>query len=282
MYSLFDGLAEADVRETISSGQEDRISAGQTIINEGESVPALCILKSGSVRVEKVIDGKKEGICVLGSGDFFGESSIADEKDSLKASASVTAAEDSVILRFGKKRFMSLMLRFPAVTLNMTRALSSRLSVSNDILKKQIEYHHQASKKEITRLNALIEATQTVNSSLELDKVLQLILDEAIRITDAERGTIYLVDENTKEVWSKILVGCELNEVRQPIGRGISGFVAQTGESVSIKDAYNDPRFNPEFDERTGFKTKNILCVPMKNKEEKIIGVFQLINRREG
>jgi signal transduction histidine kinase/CRP-like cAMP-binding protein len=282
MYSLFDGLTEADLRETLSSGREGKVSAGQTIINEGEAVPALYVLKSGSVQVEKLIDGKKESIRILGAGDFFGESSIADEKDSLKASASVTAVEDSVVLCFGKESFMSLMLRFPVITWNMTRALSSRLSVSNDILKKQIEHHHRSSRKEITRLNALIEATQTVNSSLELDKVLQLILDEAIRITDAERGTIYLVDENTKEVWSKILVGRELNEVRQPIGKGISGYVAETGQSVSIEDAYNDPRFNPEFDQRTGFKTKNILCVPMQNKGEKIIGVFQLINKHEG
>ena len=131
-------------------------------------------------------------------------------------------------------------------------------------------------------MNALIEATQTVNSSLDLGKVLQLILDEAMRITDAERGTIYLVDENTKEIWSRILVGGEINEIRQPIGKGISGYVAETGESASVKDAYNDPRFNPEFDKRTGFTTRNILCVPMRNKEEKTIGVFQLINKRVG
>ncbi len=282
MYPLFDGLTEADVRESLNSARENRIDAGQTIVREGEIVQALCILKSGSVRVEKLIDGKEEVISILGTGDFFGETTIDDAKDSLRASASVTAEENSVIICFSKETVRPLMRKFPRITLNMTKALSKRLSATNDTLKKQIESYHQISEKEITRLNALVEATQTVNSSLELDKVLQLILGEAIRITDAERGTIYLVDENTKEIWSKILVGGELNEVRQPIGKGISGYVAETGQSVNIKDAYNDARFNPEFDMRTGFRTKNILCVAMRNKEEKIIGVFQLINKRTG
>jgi K+-sensing histidine kinase KdpD len=282
MYPLFDGLTKADVIESLNSARESKIDAGQTVLREGEIVEALYILKSGSVRVEKLIDGKEEIICSLGPGDFFGESAIDDIKDSLGASASVTAAEDSTIICFSKETLNVIMQRFPQITMNMTKTLSKRLSLTNDTLKKQIETHHESTKKEINRLNALVEATQTVNSSLELDKVLQLILDEAIRITDAERGTIYLVDENTKEIWSKILVGGELNEVRQPIGKGISGYVAETGESVNIEDAYNDSRFNPEFDKRTGFRTRNILCVPMHNKEENIIGVFQLINKRAG
>lgn len=282
MYPLFDGLTDAEVRESLNSAQEATVSAGQTIVREGEIVNALYVVKSGSVMVEKLIDGKEEAICFLGPGDFFGESTINDPEDSLRASASVTAAEEATIVCFKKDIFSSLVRRFPRITLNMTRVLAKRVSATNDTLKKQIEAHHESTKKEITRLNALINATQTVNSSLELDKVLQLILNEAIKITDAERGTIYLVDENTKEIWSKILVGGELSEVRQPIGKGISGYVAESGESVNIKDAYKDARFNSEFDKRSGFKTKNILCVPMCNKEGKIIGVFQLINKRAG
>jgi signal transduction histidine kinase len=177
---------------------------------------------------------------------------------------------------------MSLMRKFPQVPVNMAKVLSKRLSVSNDTLKKQMESHHGSSRKEIGRLNALIEATQTVNSSLELNRVLQLILNEALRITDAESGTIYLIDENTKEIWSKLLVGGELSEVRQPIGKGLSGFVAETGESLNIEDAYADARFNPEFDRQSGYKTRSMLCLPMRNREEKIIGVFQLINKRRG
>src|SRR3970282_949461 len=71
-------------------------------------------------------------------------------------------------------------------------------------------------------------------------------------------------------------------ESRLPVGKGISGYVAQTGETINIPDAYSDPRFNPEVDKRTGYRTKNMLCMPMKNKDKKIIGVFQLLNKKEG
>jgi signal transduction histidine kinase len=71
-------------------------------------------------------------------------------------------------------------------------------------------------------------------------------------------------------------------EIRLPIGKGIAGYVAQTGETINIVDAYNDPRFNPEVDKRTGFRTRNMLCMAMKNKDGKIIGVFQLMNKKDG
>ncbi len=282
MYLLFDGLSEADLRESFSFSREEHVIKGQVIITENESVGSLYILKSGTVLIEKLIDGQQEAISVLEAGEFFGESSVVDLKDHLKATASVKAAEDSIVISFPRDTFLSLMQKHPRINVNMTKALTYRLSRSNDTLKKRIESYHQNSGIEIARLNALVEASKTVNSSLEIDRVLQLILDEAIRITEATRGTIYLVDENAKEIWSKIMVGGELSEVRQPIGKGISGYVAETGKSVSIDDAYSDPRFNPEFDKRTGFRTRNILCVPMNNKEEKIIGVFQLINKKGG
>jgi signal transduction histidine kinase/CRP-like cAMP-binding protein len=282
MDSLFDGLTDVDVRELLSLAKIDDLKAGQTLINENEFVKTFYILRSGKVEVKKLIDGNEELICTLGPDDFFGESSVADKKAMLRANASVVAVEDSTALCFEKETFVHSMERFPQISLNLTKLLSKRVSTSNDILKKQIESHHRSSTKEISKLNALIDATQTVNSSLELNKVLQSILDEAVRITDAERGTIYLVDENAREIWATILVGGELNDVRQPIGRGISGYVASTGESVNISDAYNDTRFNPEFDRQSGFKTRNILCVPMRDKGDRIIGVFQLINKRDG
>ncbi|MFZ1082577.1 MAG: ATP-binding protein [Candidatus Kryptoniota bacterium] len=281
-YILFDELKEIDVKELVKSAREEKISAGETIIHEGEIVSAIYILISGHVEVRKLIDGREETICTLDTGDFFGETAVLGRKEAFKASASVIASENLTMLRFDKETFTSFMRNFPQITWNMAQALSRRLYISNDSLKKQIEVHHQSFEKEITRLNAVIDAAQTVNSSLEIDRVLQLILDEAMRITDAERGTIYLVDEITNEIWSRIIVSGEISEIRQPIGRGISGLVAKTGETVNIQDAHNDPRFNPEFDAKSGFKTKSILCVAIRNRDDKIIGVFQLINKQHG
>jgi signal transduction histidine kinase len=84
------------------------------------------------------------------------------------------------------------------------------------------------------------------------------------------------------EIWSKALRGTEVVEIRLPIGKGLSGYVAKTGETINIPDAYNDPRFNPEVDKKSGYRTNNMLCMPMRNRDGKIIGVFQMLNKKGG
>jgi signal transduction histidine kinase len=111
--------------------------------------------------------------------------------------------------------------------------------------------------------------------------LLGLILDSAVSSTDADRGTVYMVDAIKQELWSKVLQGDNMVEIRLPMGKGIAGYVAQTGEAINIPDAYSDPRFNPEVDKGSGYRTRNILCMPMRNKDGTIIGVFQLLNKSE-
>ncbi len=90
------------------------------------------------------------------------------------------------------------------------------------------------------------------------------------------------MDEKTEEIWSLIAHGLEKQEIRMPLGRGIAGYVAKTGEIVNIPDAYTDPRFNPEVDQQTGFHTRNILCLPIRNKAGKIVAALQLLNKAQG
>jgi serine phosphatase RsbU (regulator of sigma subunit) len=135
---------------------------------------------------------------------------------------------------------------------------------------------------EIKRLEALINASKILNSTLDLDKLLTLILDLATNNLKAARGTIYLLDVERKELWSKVLKGKNLVEIRLPLGTGISGHVAKTGKTVNLKDAWKDKRFFSGFDLRTGFQTKTMLCMPMRDRKGKIIGVFQIMNKHSG
>jgi adenylate cyclase len=73
-----------------------------------------------------------------------------------------------------------------------------------------------------------------------------------------------------------------MQEIRFPLNVGVAGHCAMSGEPVNIPEAYKDPRFNPEVDRQTGYVTKNILCIPIKNIEGKIVGVTQMINKAEG
>ncbi|MCX6135449.1 MAG: PP2C family protein-serine/threonine phosphatase [Ignavibacteriales bacterium] len=135
---------------------------------------------------------------------------------------------------------------------------------------------------EIRRLEALIHASKILNSTLDLDKLLSLILDLATKNLRAARGTIYLIDPDRKELWSKVLKGKNLVEIRLPIGTGIAGHVAKTGKTINLKDAWKDKRFFSGFDLRTGFQTKTMLCMPMRDRKKKIIGVFQILNKNAG
>ena len=74
----------------------------------------------------------------------------------------------------------------------------------------------------------------------------------------------------------------ELGDIRIPLGSGIAGAVAQSGESLRIDDAYSDPRFNREVDRQTGYTTRSILCLPVKNQAGEVFAVAQLLNRRDG
>jgi sigma-B regulation protein RsbU (phosphoserine phosphatase) len=134
----------------------------------------------------------------------------------------------------------------------------------------------------IRRLNALVQASHLLNSSLNLKRVLATLLDVATKNLDAERGTIYLLDTERRELWSQALKGDESMEIRLPMGKGIAGTVGKTGETVNLKDAYKDKRFNKEIDTKTGYRTSSMLCMPMKNRSGKIVGVFQILNKRRG
>jgi adenylate cyclase len=132
------------------------------------------------------------------------------------------------------------------------------------------------------KIRSLLEVLQTLAQELELDKLLQLIMEKASHLMNADRSTLFLVDEERKELWSKIAQGVGLKEIRIPIGRGVAGTVALTGETVNVLNAYLDPRFKADLDKRTGYQTRTILCVPVRDSGNKIIGALQVLNKVGG
>ena len=153
-------------------------------------------------------------------------------------------------------------------------------------LVKLIE-HAQSSQRmpsPVQELNAMRTVSEVMTSNINLDDLLNLILNKLISTINVERGTLYLVDEERGELWSRVLledVG-PLSEIRVKIGEGFAGHVAETGEVLNIPDAYADPRFNQHFDQVSGFRTRSILTAPMLNPQQKIIGVVQLLNKEDG
>ncbi|MBQ7450589.1 GAF domain-containing protein [bacterium] len=126
---------------------------------------------------------------------------------------------------------------------------------------------------------ALINIAKTISSKTNIDSLLKTIADETTHALNAERCSVFILDKDTEELWSKVATGIDFEEIRFPMNKGLAGYVAMTGETVNIKDAYSDNRFNKEIDLQTGYHTKNILCMPIRNMQYEIIGVLQVLNK---
>jgi len=136
--------------------------------------------------------------------------------------------------------------------------------------------------QERAKVRALEDIGVALGSTLDLNELLSLVVTRVSQVLDAERSTLYLLDEDTGELWSKVAQGEEMVEIRLRVGEGLAGWVAQNGRAVNIKDAYLDPRFDPFWDRKTGYRTRSIMCVPMKNHHGRTLGVIQALNKRDG
>ncbi len=114
-------------------------------------------------------------------------------------------------------------------------------------------------------------------------QIFKELAEEINTQVDSERCTIYEFDGATKEVFSRIALGLPSGmEIRLPITRGAIGFVIRTGRPLRLRDAYNDPRFDPSTDQRTGYRTKTLLTVPVLDSHDNVLGAIQLINKVKG
>jgi CRP-like cAMP-binding protein len=277
---LFVGVEPKLLSRFVRKGIERSYKAGEVIFDESSRGRDLYLIARGRVRINKYTKfGVESLLAILHEGDFFGELSMID---ALPRSARAEAMDDSTIVAFSPTEVRALIKESDSFTFNLLRNIAVRLRTMDQTFVLELEHNATAAKNKVDKLSNLIEATKIVNSALEIDKLLGLILDVATRSITADRGTLYLVDELTGELWSKVAQGSNMVEIRLPIGKGLAGYVGKTGEVVNITDAYKDPRFNPEIDKKSGYKTRNVLCMPMRNKEGKIVGVFQFLNKKDG
>jgi adenylate cyclase len=128
----------------------------------------------------------------------------------------------------------------------------------------------------------LLEVSRSMAGYDTLDDVLRALVEMTTAEIGTERGSLFLNDPSTNELYSRVAQGNIRREIRLLNTTGIAGHVFQTGESLIILDPYSDARFNRSIDEQTGYVTRNILCVPIKTVKGEIIGVAQTLNKKKG
>jgi len=151
---------------------------------------------------------------------------------------------------------------------------------STDQLLARISELETALAREERITAALREVGVALGTTLDLDELLELILEKITDLLDADRATLYLLDEAKGELVSRIAVGDAIRSVRMKVGEGIAGLVARTGKTIRVRDAYHDKRFTRTSDELPGYTTQSILAAPMKNHLGRTIGVVHVLNKK--
>jgi HD-GYP domain-containing protein (c-di-GMP phosphodiesterase class II) len=135
--------------------------------------------------------------------------------------------------------------------------------------------------RRLKKLTSILDVTKAMSAERDLELLLPLILYEASKVVEADRCSLFVLDRERNELWSKVAQGSK-NEIRLPVGSGIAGQVAQTGEVINLPDAYADERFNRTFDTLSGYRTQSVLCVPMRDANGEVTGVIQALNKLSG
>ncbi|MEI6127748.1 MAG: GAF domain-containing protein, partial [Pseudomonadota bacterium] len=135
---------------------------------------------------------------------------------------------------------------------------------------------------QVLRLNQVTRMGQIVTSILNMDELFEAIIEQTNQIMDTERSTVFLHDEKSGTLWSFVATAMEKNTIRIDSSYGVAGWVFQNREALILNDPYNDALFYGDIDSQSGFKTKNILCVPLISRRGNCIGVFQTLNKKTG
>jgi signal transduction histidine kinase len=150
----------------------------------------------------------------------------------------------------------------------------------NESLKDDIKLSLEGLNRENFRLNLMLEMAKLFGVQTEFEDLLKVIIDQICKLLDAERATIFIVDHKNRELWSRVGSEIKLSEIRFSMDKGLASKVAKTKKTIRKDNVYQDPDFNDNIDKTTGFKTRNLIAVPMINSEGKVIGVFQVINKK--
>ena len=140
----------------------------------------------------------------------------------------------------------------------------------------------EALRREQRVSEALREVGIALGTTLDLDDLLELILTKLTELVEADRATLYLLDEAHDELVSRRVVGGQVRSIRMKVGHGVAGMVAATGKPIRLNEAYSDPRFERDWDLLTGYRTTSMLVAPLKNHLGRTIGVIQVLNKRGG
>jgi len=275
---LFWELSREELVTLASAFEEVSVGVSRQFITQDEHDPTLFILASGRLEVFRTEEEGEMHLAVLHPGEPIGE--MGYFSDGIRT-ASVRALDHSQLVRAPYSEITRLFETVPNVARAFMSVVTDRLRKTNELYQEN-RYTGPAKRSGLSHLGGMLDPDEAEkHRSVMEDHVERLVLT-ASRLTDADRATLFLIDRETGELWSMVAEGAEVREIRIPAGSGLAGWVAENGELLNVEDAYEDPRFNPEVDKKTGYRTVTVLCVPVRGVEGDVVGVVQVINKNLG
>jgi len=262
--------------EQLSGGQRQRVAIARALVSEPEMLladePTASLDKdSGREVVERMkVLAKEHGTTILLVTHDNRILDIADRIVHLEDGC-LTTFTDAVIAN--NKHMMEML------------ANNRRKQPLDDVIDRLNEVEFSQLLQDITEESErFLEVTALANNTAfksMLHSGLFAFTRKLASLLNAERSSLFLCEGN--ELVLKVAENLEeMGEIRIPVGSGIAGTVAESGETIRIDDAYSDPRFNRSVDQKTGFRTRSILCLPVQNLQGEVFAVAQLLNRKDG
>lgn len=137
-----------------------------------------------------------------------------------------------------------------------------------------------AVQRQADRFTAVLEVGAQISQARDVEHLLHVVMDRLSALVGAEAATLFMLDEEAGELWSRVIKGSGLKEIRIPATKGIAGHVVTTGKSLLLGDAYSDIHFNPEIDKQSGFRTRSMVAAPLKHVSGRVLGVVEVLHRK--
>jgi len=276
---LFLGLPGEELQELCKMMRERDVSGGENFIFQDSIGDSFFVVVKGEALVYRHDDfGDRVILDTIGPGECVGEMGYFSDG---RRSASVCAKRDSQLLEIDYRTLDRAFETTPKLAKNFLAMTTKRLRQTN-LKFQEVSQKGRHLDRAMKNLTSYLDMSEAILLSRGIEDLIQRVVFTASKVMNADRASLFLIDGVKGELWSKVIQGDETLEIRFPVGKGIAGWVACHHQLVNIRDAYADPRFNPETDRGTGYRTRSVLCGPVMNLQGETVGVLQIINKQSG
>lgn len=249
--------------------------AGELLFQQNGEASSLFVLTSGRVQIFLPWGDEELPLVVVEPGELFGE---AEYFESSARGSSARALDDIHVYELSFSDLPELFSEVPDLYPNF---VAQRLSETSKRFRQSME-RSRVVERSLRQLNEFLDLSDMSVLDEGSEGLIQRIVHMASKVMKADRASLFLVDPETGDLWSKVALGEGSRTIIVPRGKGLAGVALANDELLCIEDVYDDPRFNRDTDLATGYRTKSMLCGPIKNARGVCVGVIQVINKIVG